>query len=163
MGFVEKIFFKFVLFLGGWVCVIVILRYNSFPVMLVTHRRCAPAVRCSSMRSRFLSRFSIGVFLSGAAVLLQGCTDSCMDDGFVTVCCPSVFCKNDEGCCLKDPLNLCSGENGTGRLLEFVRNKQASGFSCLEERASEAMIENGKIKVSTTTVTTMTMTVTRWP
>jgi hypothetical protein len=28
-------------------------------------------------------------------------------------------------------------------LLEFVRNKQASGFSCLEERASEAMIENG--------------------
>ena len=25
----------------------------------------------------------------------QGCTDSCMDDGFVTVCCPSVFCKNE--------------------------------------------------------------------
>eukprot|EP00435_Cladocopium_sp_Y103_P013172 s5588_g3.t1 len=121
------------------------------------------SVWCSSMRSRLLSRFSIGVILSGAAVLLQGCTDSCMDDGVVTVCCPSVFCKNDEGCCLKDPLNLCSGENGTGRLLEFVRSKQASGSSCLEERASDAMIENGKIKVVTTTVTTMTMTATRWP
>lgn len=112
--------------------------------------------RCSSMRSRFLSRFSIGVralacgycegtimcslhwtpgapgtagYSVGDAVLRlflvvqqssfrpctavtavtavfqlkgkqcsiswQGCTDSCMDDGFVTVCCPSVFCKNE--------------------------------------------------------------------
>lgn len=32
---------------------------------------------------------------------------------------------------------------GTGRLLDFVRNKQASGSSCIEERAADPMILNG--------------------
>mmetsp|Transcript_119790 Transcript_119790/g.168638 ORF Transcript_119790/g.168638 Transcript_119790/m.168638 type:complete len:112 (+) Transcript_119790:62-397(+) len=111
------------------------------------------------MPSRYL-RVSFGVILSGAAVLLQGCTDTCIEDGALTVCCPSVYCKNDQGCCLKDPLNLCSGSNGTGRLLEFVKSKQEASGSCYAERASTPMIDNGKIPTTTTTATTVTMTTT---
>eukprot|EP00439_Symbiodinium_sp_Y106_P063243 s3552_g9.t1 len=87
------------------------------------------------------------------AILLQGCPDTCTTDGDLTVCCPSVFCKNDNGCCLDDPLNLCSSEsNQTGRLLEFVRAKQAAG-GCVEERLEEPIVMNGIIDEPTTTTT----------
>ncbi|CAK9113183.1 unnamed protein product [Durusdinium trenchii] len=94
------------------------------------------------MRTSLLPRLGVTVILSGAAVLLQGCTDSCTSDGVVTVCCPSVFCKNDEGCCLKDPLNLCSAENGTGLLLDFVNDKKGHG-GCQWEAETEPMGLNG--------------------
>mmetsp|Transcript_47123 Transcript_47123/g.111927 ORF Transcript_47123/g.111927 Transcript_47123/m.111927 type:complete len:113 (+) Transcript_47123:77-415(+) len=110
------------------------------------------------MRGRFALQLGLAALLGAVTTLLQGCTESCSSDGVVTVCCPSRFCKNDAGCCLKDPLNLCSAENGTGRLLEFVLQKKESG-NCFEERASDPMIFNGVIR-TTTTSSTKTITTT---
>mmetsp|Transcript_21554 Transcript_21554/g.40561 ORF Transcript_21554/g.40561 Transcript_21554/m.40561 type:complete len:115 (+) Transcript_21554:44-388(+) len=92
------------------------------------------------------------------AAVLQGCADSCTEvvsnGETITVCCPSVFCKNDNGCCMRDPLNLCADQNGngTGRLLQFVLDKRAAG-GCVAERLEDPMIENGKVDAPTTTST----------
>ena len=86
---------------------------------------------------------------------LQGLNDPlnlCSSDGCIAgIACISAYLYPSPHCCkCSEHIVDCQG-NQTGRLLEFVRAKQAAG-GCLEERQEQPIVMNGFLDAETTRI-----------